>query len=316
MGGGSDLSDFYQNHGGASLTFTINRYVYLAINTPFEDEIRLAYSRNETVKDVMLIEHPIFRHALKVMKIEGRIEIGSFADVPSSGSGLGSSSAFTAALLLGLHSFKNQKINKYGLASLACDIEIKYCGDPIGKQDQFATTYGGFNEFCFNSDGSVDVENIELPFDVLGELRHGIFLIYLGFGRGSNQILSNQITNLRDPHSRAMSLTSQIRDMVPSARRFLVDGDLQGLGKLLDQSWALKKQLTSGISNSEIDDLYSRLIEWGASGGKLLGAGGGGFLLMCVPPCKQESFKESLLRNNLRNVFQDFDFDGSKILQR
>jgi len=316
MGGGSDLPDFYRKYTGASLTFTINRYVYLAINTPFADEIRLAYSRNETVKDVMDIDHPIFRHSLKALNIQGKIEIGSFADVPSSGSGLGSSSAFTAALLSGLHTFNNQTFDKQKIATLACDIEIKHCGDPIGKQDQYATAYGGFNSFRFNPDESVNVEQIDLSIDTTNTLRQGFFLIYLGFGRGSNQILANQITNLRNASSNAVALTSQLRDMVPFTRKALQHGDLESLGGLLNESWTIKKQLSKGISNSEIDALYSQLIRWGASGGKLLGAGGGGFLFMCVPFSKQETFRECLEQNDLRNIFQDFDYDGSKTILR
>ena len=313
MGGGSDLQDFYTKDGGHSLTFTINKYVYLAINEPFADEIRLSYSRTEIATDVNEIQHPIFRAALRTMNIGNKIEIGSFADVPSSGSGLGSSSAFTVALLSGLHAFKNQTISKGDLANLACDIEINQCGDPIGKQDQYASAFGGFNEFYFNSDESVETKSLKLSTEVLERLRSGFFLIYLGFGRGPNQILQDQIANLRNASSSAFGLTTLLKEMVPSAHNSLILGDLEELGRLLDRGWKIKKQLSEGISNSKIEDPYSQLLAWGGAGGKLLGAGGGGFLFMCVPPEKQDAFKSNLLRYNLKNVFEDFDYEGAKI---
>ncbi len=312
MGGGSDLHDFYKKDGGHSLTFTINKYVYLAINEPFADEIRLSYSKTEIVTDVNAIQHPIFKAALRTMKIENKIEIGSFADVPSTGSGLGSSSAFTVALLSGLHAFKNETIDKSDLANLACDIEIKQCGDPIGKQDQYASAFGGFNEFYFNSDESVETKNLKLSSEVVQRLRSGFFLIYLGFGRGPNQILTDQISNLRNTTSSAFGLTAQLRDMVPSTQRALMLGDLEALGCLLDRGWKIKKQLSHRISNSKIDELYLQLLDWGGAGGKLVGAGGGGFLFMCVPPRKQDTFKRNLLKYNLKNVFDDFDYQGTQ----
>lgn len=311
MGGGSDLPQFYHEHSGHVLTFTINKYVYLAINRPFADEIRLAYSKTEIVQEIGDIKHPIFRESLYSMGVKNKIEIGSFADVPSSGSGLGSSSAFTVALLAGLHTFLNEPTDKMTLATMACDIEINKCGDPIGKQDQFSSAFGGFNEFTFNTDESVKVNRLEISPSIKDNLRSGFFLIYLGFGRGTNQILANQISNLKNLESSTMNLTSELMGLVPETSKALVVADLEHLGHLLDRSWQIKKKLADGISTPEIDSAYQRLIDWGASGGKLLGAGGGGFLFMCVPPAKQKKFKQYLIDNDITNVFEDFDVEGN-----
>ena len=313
MGGGSDLPAFYEKDFGDVFSFTINKYVYLALSKPFNDEIRLSYSRTEIVSSVGQIVHPLFRESLLEIGPDANIEIGSFADVPSSGTGLGSSSSFTVALLAGLLEFQKQKLSSEQIAELACKIEITRCGDPVGKQDQYSSAMGGFNKFRFESDGTVGIAPVEITPESRMNLLRGFYLIYLGFGRSPNKILETQTFNLQNSKL-AVENTRLIRDMVDETIFVTLNSDLRGLGNLLDKAWALKKQLSAGISTDRIDDYYEKFKAWGASGGKLLGAGGGGFLFMVVPEENQESFKTELSRSPLRVLPIDFDFDGVKVL--
>lgn len=312
MGGGSDLPAFYEEDFGDVFSFTINKYVYLALSKPFNHEIRLSYSRTEIVSTAEQIVHPLFRESLLEIGPSENIEIGSFADVPSSGTGLGSSSSFTVALLAGLLKYQERKLSPAQIAELACTIEITRCGDPIGKQDQYSSAIGGFNRFRFESDGSVGITPIEIASESRAKLLRGVFLIYLGFGRSPNRILETQTFNLLNSKL-AVENTRLIRDMVDETIDATMNSDLYALGALLDKAWELKKQLSAGISTDRIDDYYEKFKTWGASGGKLLGAGGGGFLFMIVPEKNQERFKAELYSSPFRVLPIDFDFDGVKV---
>jgi D-glycero-alpha-D-manno-heptose-7-phosphate kinase len=305
-GGGSDLIPFSREFGGQVASFAINKYVYLAFHETFLSGIRLAYSRTENVNDSSQIEHPLFKNAFHYFDFKESIEIGSFADVPSSGTGLGSSSAFTVALVAGLRKLTSQSLNKTTIAEIACHIEINMCGDPIGKQDQFASAFGGVNHFVFNKDGSTDVNPIKLGEEAVDAAASSLLLYFLDMGRSASKILKEQ-SSLMTIGSQQVESTEKLAKQVPIMIEALRDGDVYRIGKLLDESWALKRELTQSTTNSTIDGYYDLGLSLGALGGKVLGAGGGGFLLMCVPRNKQMAFKASF---PLRQVPFQIDFKG------
>jgi len=305
-GGGSDLIPFSSQFGGQVASFAINKYVYLAFHETFLDGIRLAYSRTENVNDKGQIEHPLFKNAFHFFDFKESIEIGSFADVPSSGTGLGSSSAFTVALVAGLRKLTDQSLDKIAIAEIACHIEIDMCGDPIGKQDQFASAFGGVNHFVFNQDGSTDVHPIKLDNAALEAATNSLFLYYLDMGRSASKILKEQ-SHLMTLGSQQVENTAKLAMQVPQMIDALLEGDVYRIGKLLNESWVLKRELTGSTTNSTIDGYYDLGLTLGALGGKVLGAGGGGFLLMCVPQNKQVDFKANF---PLRQVPFQIDFKG------
>jgi D-glycero-alpha-D-manno-heptose-7-phosphate kinase len=309
-GGGSDLPSFYQREFGEVLSFSVNKYVYLAGHEYFAGGIRLSYSKTETVQNVEKIEHPLFRNALLCLNFQQDIELSSFADVPGTGTGLGSSSAFTVALLHLLSTFKGLDVTESDLAKTACKVEIEMCGDPIGKQDQYASAFGGINRFRFNEDGSVE----KIPTDLEGKqdfLNESLLLYHTGVGRFASSILAEQRTAIqRDEH--IFQYVRNIRDRVSDMQASIVREDSKSLGSLLSESWEDKKKLASGISNLEIDLLLETAVKAGALGGKLVGAGGGGFLLLCIEPGNRSKFQESFF--GLRNLPFHVENEGSKIV--
>lgn len=277
-GGGSDLREFYSVNGhGAVVSAAICKYMYIVIHPYFHDKIRLKYSKTEDVENIEDIEHPIIRECLKKVDIGSGLEIASFADVPA-GTGLGSSSSFTVGLLNALYAYKGMVASKERLASEACEIEIDILGEPIGKQDQYAAAYGGINHIRFNRDESVNVTPVMLAEKERERLEGSLCLYYSGCGRRSSDILREQKEN--------MTLDSMLRNlkkMVELADTFrdsLNEGNVDMTGELLHRGWLYKKELASGISNGLIDEMYEKAIKNGAKGGKLLGAGSSGFLLV------------------------------------
>jgi D-glycero-alpha-D-manno-heptose-7-phosphate kinase len=309
MGGGSDLPSFSNKEFGQVISCTINKYIYLVINQPFDQRIRLSYSKTEIVDSPKEIKHPLFRETLIEIGPESNLEIGSFADVPDTGTGLGSSSSFTVALVAGLKKFQNLSILPDEIAALACKIELDRCGDPIGKQDQYASAIGGFNKYCFNMDGSVSIDKDILSQESLLNFQNSLYLIYLGFSRKSNEILLRQ-SDLLNSNNEVFEKTRQIRDLVDHMILAIKSMDMQLVGEMLEDSWQIKKQLSEGISNVQIDECFQLLKSWGASGGKLLGAGGGGFLLMVVPSKNQINFEAKLEKSHLRRVKFTFENSG------
>lgn len=309
MGGGSDLPNFYEKDFGEVISCSINQYIYLVLNKPFNNEIRLSYSKTEIVKSRSEILHPLFREALLEVGPSDNIEIGSFADVPDTGTGLGSSSSFTVALIAGLKEFQDQKISPKEIAALACKVELNRCKDPIGKQDQFASALGGLNKFRFNPDGSVLVSKQAISSENLILLQNSLYLIHLGFARSSNDILRTQ-NELLETNPKVFENVKRIRNLVDDMLFALNSLDIKIIGELLEESWEIKKQLSAGISNKQIDEIFFLLKSWGSSGGKLLGAGGGGFLLMAVPSQNQKKFDVKLSESGLRRVKFEFDTDG------
>ena len=307
-GGGSDMEDFYKEYGGCVLSTTINRYMYLTIH-PYFDERRTAlkYSKNEIVENINDIEHSIFHCVLNEKNISG-VEISSTADVPS-GTGLGSSSSFTVGLLHTLYCYKGKYVSKEKLADEACKVEIRKLGAPIGKQDQYAAAFGGLNFITFHQDDTVSVEPVITRGDTIKRLQENLVMFYTGLTHDANKILSEQKQNITkaDKTGNLIRMCELAKDM----KRSLEQNELENFGAILHESWIKKRELAGSISNPTIDALYECAIQNGALGGKLLGAGGGGFLLFYCPKEKQV-----LLREKLRLKPFDFMFehDGSSVV--
>jgi D-glycero-alpha-D-manno-heptose-7-phosphate kinase len=291
-GGGSDLPSYYQKFGGCVLSASINKYIYLDIHPFFEEHrIQLKYSRTENVDAPGLIKHPIFRCVLDRFNLSG-VELTSTADIPS-GTGLGSSSSFTVALLQCVYAYQGAHRSKAALASEACGIEIEEIGSPIGKQDQYAAAFGGLNFIRFERDDSVFVEPITIPREKLLEFNSRLLLFYTGMTRDANEILQEQGRAMESGNGRVETM-HKIVELACEMRLCLQHGCLDQFGALLHASWLLKRSLCEHISNGRIDDLYDLARSAGATGGKILGAGGGGFLLLYCPPDKQPLLKQKL----------------------
>jgi D-glycero-alpha-D-manno-heptose-7-phosphate kinase len=280
-GGGSDIPSFYEKYGGCVLSTSIRKYVYLALNPAFNKEsITLKYSKTEVVTNPDLIEHRIFRQVLKDFGVKG-IEITSMADIPS-GTGLGSSSSFTVALLKLLYTWTERSVSTYKVAKEACDVEIYQLGNPIGKQDQFAAAFGGLRYYEFCPDGFVKVEPVIMKHESYARLQKNLLMFYTGDVRDANAILAKESKSLASDSDKIEG-TKRLCEMTRELKTSLEANDVDALGPILAESWGIKKSLAQGISNPMIDDAYAKGISAGATGGKLLGAGGGGFLLFYVP---------------------------------
>lgn len=311
LGGGSDLPSYYRRKGGAVLSTAIDKCVYVTVSRKFDDAVRVSYSRTEEVTNAAQIKHPIVREGLGLLGIDGGIEITSVADIPAKGTGLGSSSTFTVGLLNALHAFSGRHASAEQLAEEACDIEIGRCGEPIGKQDQYAAAFGGFNFIRFHSDETVEVQKLLCQRETLAELQSMLMMFYTGITRSASSLLREQSNNMAGEAEKVAVMDR----MVASAESVLGDllsNRLDTLGPALDESWHLKKSLASGISNPAIDAAYGAARSAGALGGKILGAGGGGFLLFLVPPKKQLAVRDAL--RSLRETPFRFARHGSRII--
>jgi len=307
-GGGSDLPSFYEKHGGCVVSTSINKYMYIAVHPYFDPrKTVLKYSQTEIVDALHQIKHTIFHQILNELQAEG-IEITCTADIPA-GTGLGSSSTFTVGLLHTLYCYKGKYISKADLAARACVVEIEKLGSPIGKQDQYAAALGGLNFIRFHANGSVTYEPLLLKRDVQRQLENNLCAFYLGTTRSANEILQEQSSNMSN-EAKVQNLIKMC-NLAVQMRASLIDGDLTVFGEILHESWLLKRELASGISNPEIDGLYSKAIKSGAIGGKLLGAGGGGFLLFYCPQEKQALLSSAI---GLRPLKFAFDFDGTSVI--
>lgn len=310
VGGGTDLPDFYRVETGAVVSTAINKYMYVIVNQRFTDAIRVSYySKTEIVDSVDEIQHSIVREALKLVGITKGIEIASIADVHA-GAGLGSSSSFTVGLLNALYAYKGILKSTEELAREACHIEIDILGEPIGKQDQYIAAYGGVRYIQFNPDETVFTEPITWSKETKEELVQNLLLLYTGDAREASSILKEQKENTKQ--SGKMQSLKKLRDMAFELKGLLnnnASSDI--LREVLHKGWMLKKQLASSISNNKIDEYYEKALGAGALGGKILGAGGGGFLLLYCPKEKQLQVKEVL---NLRQLEFSFELEGSKII--
>ena len=312
-GGGTDLPSYSARHGGFLVAATIDKYVYVSANRRFYDSIRLAYSKTEIVDSVDQIEHLIFREALRFLSITRGIELVSIADVPSN-SGLGSSSAFTVALLNALHTFKQEGVSSLQLAQEACHIEIDVLSQPIGKQDHFIAAYGGIAAFTFGEDGVVGVERVPIRPEVLDELESNLLIFHSGVEREASSVLEKQGQNIRSNQNNAMRRMHRIKELGYETRRILIDGDLDAYGDLLHEHWRNKRELASNMTDSVIDEHYDAARAAGAIGGKLMGAGGGGFFMFYVRPADRRRVYDALGKRGLRPLRFRFDLNGARIV--
>jgi D-glycero-alpha-D-manno-heptose-7-phosphate kinase len=310
VGGGSDLPVFYRKSGGAVVSTAIDQFVYVTVNKKFDEKIRVSYSRTEEAKSAQKIKHPLVREAIKLLGIEGGIEITSIADIPSKGSGLGSSSTFPVGLLNALHAFSGRHAGAEQLAREACEIEIKHCGEPIGKQDQYAAAFGGLNYIQFNSDDSVHVEPIICKRDTIEQLQAQTLIFYTGITRRASNVLEQQQSALAN-EKKKRDVTKRMVELARVLRRELQQNRASSFGEIVHEGWLLKKTLARGISSSVIDDWYEMARNAGAIGGKLLGAGAGGFLMFAAPPEKHAAIERAL---KLRRMDFCFESQGSKII--
>jgi len=307
-GGGSDLASYYEHEPGMVLSTAINKYMYLAVKEHFEQNFRISYSRTEIVDSVAQIEHPIVRECLTMLGLRNGLEIVSMGDLPAR-TGLGSSSSFTVGLLHALYAMQGKVVSRDRLAREACCIEIEKLGEPIGKQDQYIAAYGGMQFIQFNTDGSVFVDPVILSPEARKEFSGRLLIFFTGDTRDARQVLAKQqaSTGAKLPVLRRMcGIAREMRDVLTSGK------DLNVFGALLHEAWEAKRSLTDAISNSRIDDLYARGMRAGALGGKLLGAGGGGFLLFFCEPHNQGRLREEL--SELRELTFSLDPQGSKIV--
>jgi D-glycero-alpha-D-manno-heptose-7-phosphate kinase len=310
VGGGSDMSSFYREETGAVLSTSIDKYIYIAVNKKFDGQIRVSYSKTEEVHSVQDIAHPLVREALNMMDIREGIEIAGMADIPSRGSGLGSSSSYTVALLHALYAYKNQFVSKTTLAQQACEIEIERCGEPIGKQDQYAAAVGGLNLIRFHPDESVSVDPVICQPGILDQFESSMQVFFTGRTRSASEILARQSEALKQADRKVL-----MRRMVELAylmKQDLESGSISDIGELLHENWVLKTQLSNGISDAQIDHWYKTGRDHGAQGGKLLGAGNGGFMLFYAPTDRHEAIRRAL--PDLQPVTFRFDRNGSQIV--
>jgi D-glycero-alpha-D-manno-heptose-7-phosphate kinase len=311
FGGGSDLPSFYNQSPGMVISATIDKYIYISLNKKFDDSIRLSYSITENVNSVDDLKHDIVKHTLKYFDITKGIEIASISDLPSNGTGMGASSAFAVGLIKALENFRYSEeiLSKSSLAELACIIEINLCKKPIGKQDQYACSYGGFNTHNFTAEG-VSSSSIDLDDDTKEYLQDNLILLHTSKGRSADDILRNQSKRMIDNDKSFQN----IKTMVELAQQFKIDllnKDLRYFGEMLDCSWQLKKEVSNDISNLEINEMYEEAKLCGAKGGKILGAGGGGFMMLFADPHAQKNIKEKFHNNKPFNF--KFDFNGATI---
>jgi len=304
------MAAFYEREQGAVVSATIDKYIYVLANAKFDQRVRISYSRTEEVDRADQIEHPIARESLKLFRQLRGIEIVSVADIPSRGSGLGSSSAYTVGLLNSLFAFSAQRAGAEELARLAAKVEIELCGQPIGLQDQYAVAYGGLNFMAFERNARVTVSPIVCTACVLDRLEERLGLYYTGVTRAAGSILETQSRAMRQ-RPRAFAIMQRMVELSRRMRLELEAGNVESVGEMLHEGWMLKRALTAGITSPAIDEYYARARAAGAVGGKLLGAGGGGFMLFFASAPAHERIGAAL---KLRRVPFAFEREGSKIV--
>jgi D-glycero-alpha-D-manno-heptose-7-phosphate kinase len=308
FGGGTDLREFYDREPGWVLSSTIDKYIFVVIKERFDDKIRVGYTHTELVDDIDQLEHELVRECLRRTGITKRVEISTMADIPSEGSGLGSSSTVTVGLLNAMYTYLGTPKDQDTLAREACEIEIDVLHKPIGKQDQYIAAFGGQRFIRFNPDEQVDVETATIEPNLARRLNQNLMLFYTKVARKAESVLTEQRQNTRD----RMPVLREMRDMALQGRQYLCDGRLDDFGRLLHESWLLKKQLASKISSGEIDNLYATALEAGALGGKIAGAGGGGFLMIYCPREKQDAVRSAL--RDLPELPFHLERDGTKVI--
>ncbi len=312
-GGGTDLKSYYSRYGGFLIAAAIDKYCNILANRRFYDNIRLSYSQMEIRDSVAEIEHRIFRAALDLLGIEKGIELHSTADVPA-GCGLGTSSSFTVALLNALHTYNRDFINQQDLAEEACHIEIDMLGEPIGKQDQYMAAFGGVTCLTFEKNGEVQVEPLRMSPEAMDQLEGNILLFFTGTERSASEILADQDEKTVQDDPKIIENLHQVKEIGLETRKYLEKGDVNKLGELLHEHWEIKKKRSEKISNPFIDECYGAARKHGAIGGKVIGAGGGGFLMLYCNNHDKPRLIETMQKMGLRWERFHFDSDGAKIL--
>jgi D-glycero-alpha-D-manno-heptose-7-phosphate kinase len=311
-GGGTDLPSYYTQYGGSLLSAAINKYIYVTVNKRFENSIRVSYSETEIADTADEIRHPIVREALRLLNIDSGVEITSVADVPSN-TGLGTSSAFTVGLLHALHTYKKEKVSAQDLAEEACFLEIELLKEPIGKQDQYAAAYGGLISLEIDRLGNTRVEQLHLSEDAQDQLESNTLLFYTGIRRSAGKVLAvqNKATSVR--REKTVDSLHKIKKIGEQTRKAFSEENLDQFGKLLDLHWQTKKKLSGKISSNQVDRWYRLARKNGASGGKLMGAGGGGFFMFYCNNGKN-GFRKTMRQEGLREMPFRIDYEGSKVL--
>jgi len=311
-GGGTDLPSYYLQHEGFLIAAAIDRYVYITLHQTFIDELIVKYSKLEKVMELDELEHPIIREALKLVEMSPRgLEVTSMADIPA-GTGLGSSGSFTTALLKALHALKRNLIHPRELAEQACHIEIDLLKEPIGKQDQYIAAYGGVTCFQFRKDGSVDACPLKIDEEIKSNLEDSLVMFFTGYSRKAGSILKEQDEKTKKADSDMVQNLHFVKDLGFRSQRALEQGDLEGFGRLMDEHWQHKKRRSGGMSNPKIDEWYELAMKSGATGGKLIGAGGGGFLLFHAKD--KTRLRHAMIGAGMREVRFRFDYEGTKIV--
>jgi D-glycero-alpha-D-manno-heptose-7-phosphate kinase len=308
LGGGTDFRGFYEREEGCVLSSAIDKYIFVIIKERFDDKIRVGYTRTEMVDHLDDVQHELAREALRKTGITKKIEISTMGDIPSAGTGLGSSSTVTVGALNAMYLHLGEVRDAATLAREACEIEIETLGKPIGKQDQYIVAHGGLRFICFKPDGTVTVEKVILPDASRRRLSEHLMLFYTGVTRSASAVLEEQVDNIND----RFQVLRGMKQLAAEARECLEQQAFDEFGELLHQGWEYKKQLASGISNGQIDTMYQAARRAGAIGGKISGAGGGGFLLLYCPVERQDDVRKALAP--LRELPFGLERDGSKAI--
>jgi D-glycero-alpha-D-manno-heptose-7-phosphate kinase len=312
-GGGTDLPSYARDHGGFVVAAAVDKFVFVCVARRFQRNIRLAYSETEIVDTADQIKHRIFRAALQSTGLTSGLELHSLADVPAN-TGLGSSSSFTVALLNGLHAFKREFVPAEQLACEACHLEIDVLKEPIGKQDQYIAAYGGISAMTFHPDGSVDIERLAMRDEVIDELESNLVIYYSGIERSASSVLKEQAKSIVENRDAAVQRMHRIKELGHETKRILLSGEVDQYGEMLHEHWTNKRKLASNMADPVIDEHYEVARAAGAIGGKLMGAGGGGFFMFYVRAADRRGVHEALAARGLRPMRFRFDFDGARIM--
>ncbi len=308
VGGGTDLPDYYLTYDGSVVSTAIDKYFYVIIKERYDDKIYLNYSKKEIVDSVEEIEHELIRESMRKTGVTRGVEITTLSDIPSEGSGLGSSSAVLVGLLNALYAYKGTQQSPGVLARESAEIEIDILKKPIGLQDQYASAFGGLNHLRFLRSGVVEVEPVRTTSHVVRDLSQRLLLFYTGITRSSSSIL----TGVRQEMGSHLEVMHTMKEQTKILVRALMEGEIDMMGTLLHEAWLMKRSLSHAISNEKIDTMYDAARHAGATGGKIAGAGGGGFLLLYVPPAAQDAVRHAL--SQYREVPIRFETDGSKVI--
>jgi len=311
-GGGTDLPSYYREHGGLLVAGAIDKYVFVTVNRPFYPGIVIKYSKLEQVERIDEIQHPIIRESMKALGFENpQIEISTFADIPA-GTGLGSSGSFTTALLRALSAHKMQPMLPSHLARLACEIEIERLKEPIGKQDQYIAAYGGITCFTFNQDNSVEAVPLRLDSETLFDLEDNLLLFFTGISRSAGSVLRDQDQRTKLADDQMIANLHYVKDLGMRSKQALEEGKPRVVGELMHEHWLNKKKRSEGMSNPQIDEWYELGRKNGALGGKLVGAGGGGFLMFYTEDPSR--LRRAMANAGLFELRFRFDFEGTKVI--